>query len=556
LSAADPDASNSKPPTTPVPRRRIGILTILGLALLGVAVAIQLFGTDLVGDHAVANSMVVSIALLITSVGTLRVIFSRRYRTSVRLGLLAAAIAIPGGFFTLFRLDGFSAEMVPRYVLRFGSPARRPAATTEGAAPDAKGRAVDLKTTTPWDFPQFLGVRRDAAVEGIRLARDWSNHPPGVIWKRDVGEGWSGFAIVNGFGVTFEQHGDEEFVTCYDIATGAPRWTHRSPGRYELLVAGTGPRSTPTIHQGRVYALGATGRLLCLDGATGESVWEHDLRSEFQISAEDDRLRLQFGRANSPLIVDDLVIIPVGGASADSSISLAAYHKESGDLVWTGGERHISYSSPIVTELRGTAQVLIVNEDTVSAHDPRSGRVLWEFPWPGSSSANANCSQVVPIGEDRVLVSKGYFQGAAVWEIGQSSSAAWEPRPVWSAPRVLKTKFTNVAVHEGHAYGLSDGILECVELTSGRSQWKGGRYGHGQILRVRDLLLVLTEEGELVLIELSPREKNKVLGRIQAIEGKTWNTLALSGSRLLVRNAREAACIELPLEEHDPVTSP
>jgi hypothetical protein len=154
------------------------------------------------------------------------------------------------------------------------------------------------------------------------------------------------------------------------------------------------------------------------------------------------------------------------------------------------------------------------------------------------------------IGERRIFISKGYGVGAAVFEMEEQGGKESEPvfRRVWQQPGLLKTKFTNVTIHDGHAYGLSDGILECVSLADGKRRWKGGRYGQGQVLRVGGLLLVQAESGEVVLVDCSP-ERHLVRARLQAIEGQTWNNPCLSGNRLLVRNGEEAACYELPLAD-------
>jgi len=152
----------------------------------------------------------------------------------------------------------------------------------------------------------------------------------------------------------------------------------------------------------------------------------------------------------------------------------------------------------------------------------------------------------MPIGDRRLFLSKGYGIGAAVFEIEKNDVEPWSLREVWRNAGLLKTKFTNVAIHNGHAYGLSDGILECVRVDDGTRRWKAGRYGQGQVLRVGALLLVQAESGEVVLVDASP-EKHVVRGRLAAIDGQTWNNLCLSGNRLLVRNAEEAACYELPV---------
>ena len=195
--------------------------------------------------------------------------------------------------------------------------------------------------------------------------------------------------------------------------------------------------------------------------------------------------------------------------------------------------------------------ILIVNQNFVSGHRIDTGEQLWEFSWPGSSATNANVSQVVPLSDSRVLVSKGYHGGAKVVEISLAGDA-WQTTDVWVNERVLLTKFSNVVVRDGFVLGLSDVILQCVELESGQRLWRAGRYNQGQILGVQgpketeDLLLVQAESGDVVLV-WARREGHEELGRIEALDGKTWNNPALYGRYLLVRNDEQAACFELPV---------
>jgi outer membrane protein assembly factor BamB len=246
-------------------------------------------------------------------------------------------------------------------------------------------------------------------------------------------------------------------------------------------------------------------------------------------------------------VLDDLVIVPAGGPRAGRKVSLVAYRKRTGEQAWEGGSCQISYSSPLVATLAGVRQVVIANEESLSGHDPKTGKVFWESPWPAHSNANPNISQPVVVGPDRLLVSKGYGQGAALLRVGANPDGRFAAEVVWRNPAVLKTKFTSAVLRDGHAYGLSDGVLECVDLSDGRRVWKEGRYRHGQILLVGSLLVVMTESGEIVIVEPTPRTANRVVSRFQALEGMSWNNLALSGRYLLVRNAEEAACYELPL---------
>jgi outer membrane protein assembly factor BamB len=453
----------------------------------------------------------------------------------------------------LLKLEEVNGDMLPRFALRWTTTHDRqlpPVETPPAVQP------IDLNTTTPEDFPQFLGPARSGWVPGPKLARDWTAQPPKLLWKRPIGAGWSAFAAVNGYAVTQEQRGDREWITCYEIATGNPVWGHSIEARHEdrLTMGGIGPRATPTIHNGRVYALGATGVLQCLDGATGKEIWKQSLLERYgNLSQAEFEQLVQWGRAGSPLIVDDLVVVPAGGPAKEAK-NLAAFKAETGQVAWEatcprigGGTEQIAYASPALAVLAGVRQILIVNEATASGHDPATGECLWSYEWPGHSNADASSSQAVPIGDDLVLLSKGYSGGAELVQLTRGEGNQLEPESKWKNPRALQTKFTNAVIYQDHAYALSEGILECVSLADGQRRWKHtrGRYGNGQILGVDDLLLVLAEDGRLALVELTPQKFNE-LARIQALDGKTWNNLCLYGRRLLIRNGQEAACYELP----------
>jgi outer membrane protein assembly factor BamB len=241
------------------------------------------------------------------------------------------------------------------------------------------------------------------------------------------------------------------------------------------------------------------------------------------------------------LVVDHKVIVPRGGVG--KIVSLLAMDADTGTTIWESGNHQVSYASPVLATLHGRRQVLSVNEDFVTAHDLESGQILWEHAWPGRSHMNANCSQPVPLDGDRVFLSKGYNQGAELLEIGPGPS--WQVRSLWKA-RVLKTKFSNVAIRDGCVFGLDDGILSCLDLESGQRRWKKGRYGYGQNLLVGDLLLMVAENGDLALVAADP-ERFVELARLPGLTGQTWNNPALFGNLLLIRNAEEAACYQLKL---------
>ena len=477
--------------------------------------------------------------------------FSRLVRRIVlaATGVLAAlfAVSIVLGQFQLptpVRYAGVDGSMVPRFEAGWQPAVEQ----TVGKLPSQpESPAANLTARTAADFPQFLGPDRSGHVIGPSLARDWNANPPKLLWRRPIGAGWSGFAAVNGYAVTLEQRGNGEWVTCYDISTGEPIWGSEILARHDNPLGGLGPRSTPTIQNGRVYALGATGILRCLDGKHGQEIWSDDLRRRYFGDAgnEDalDEALVQWGRAASPLIVDEMVVVPAGGP-AGKARSLIAFRAENGEVVWEGGQEQISYASPALATIAGVRQILIVNEATVSGHDPATGEQLWMHPWPGHSYQDASSSQAVALPGDRVLLSKGYGGGAEMLQL-EVADGQWQVASVWRNRKVLETKFTNLFVLDEHAYGLNNGILECVDLATGKKRWKQGRYGHGQILGVGDLILVQAETGDLALVKASSDDFVE-LGRIQALSSKTWNNLCLYGNKLLVRNDREAACFELP----------
>lgn len=535
------------------PRLRIvpplGVL--VALAALGAAVVFVRV-TEFSGERAFDNILTALGAVLAALVYGLWFFLRGGLTGRGRLKLLGALALAAALVVASVRVDGWSGASVPELRLAWQAPTRPALEAGTQAAGPVDERSIDVVATTPHDFPGFLGPDRSAALPSVRLARDWSATPPIRVWRVDVGAGWSGFAIVNGVAFTQEQRGPhsgetEQLVVARDVETGAELWRTAHRAHFDHMLGGAGPRATPTVAHGLVYAHDALGRLECLDGATGALIWQHDLKARYGMSDALEAELIGFGRSPSPLVLRDMVILPAGGDPAGQRPGLVAFERSTGALLWEGPPRNISHASPNVATLAGVEQVLVVNADTVSGHDPRDGRLLWEHPWPGKTGADANNSQPVPVVPDKVLVSKGYGQGSMLLQLAPAADGTLTASPLWTSKRGLRTKLTNVALLEEHAYALSDGILECVALATGERVWREGRYDHGQLLLVGDLLLVLSEVGELLLIEATPERPNNVLGRVQAVEGKTWNTLAFYRDLVLVRNATEAAAWRVPL---------
>jgi outer membrane protein assembly factor BamB len=488
--------------------------------------------------------------------------FSWRVRRTI-VGGLALALVV---FFVAFR-PVYNGDMgVYRWRPRFASSADQKLEQLNSSS-----EVVEWQNTSA-DYPRFLGNGYWAEVKGVELEGDWRLHPPKELWRREIGAGWSAFAIAGNYAVTQEQRGENELVTCYRVQTGEPVWTHGDATRFDPpdAIGGlgdVGPRATPTIHGDRIFTQGGTGIVNCLDARTGHVVWSHDTAAEFGATVT------LWGKSGSPLIVDDMVLISVGaptggweakpadstnGRSTESTpynSSLVAFDMKSGAVCWSAGSRQASYASPVVATLGGQRQIIVVNESWVTAHRTSDGKVLWEQPWSSETDTNASCSEPVPLDDDRLLLSKGYGSGCSLLAIKKGSDGRLSANPLWNPPikSVMKTKMCNVVVRDGFIYGLDDVLLECIELETGAVQWKKRRrpeFGHGQIMLIGNVILALSESGELALVEANPREYTE-LSHLQALDSAnvTWNNPAFAPPYLLIRNAREAACYRLPVKQ-------
>jgi outer membrane protein assembly factor BamB len=294
---------------------------------------------------------------------------------------------------------------------------------------------------------------------------------------------------------------------------------------------GEGPRATPTFQEGLVYALGGRGELRCLDAATGRLVW----RTNILLDTEAENLR--WGMAGSPLISGDAVIVLPGGPAGRS---VAAYDRRTGERLWTALDDKQAYVSPMQVTLAGVPQYLVVSATRVVGVGVESRDVLWEFPWKTDHDASA--AQPLVIGDNRVCYSSGYGTGAVVVELTKAGDGL-AVREVWRNIR-MKNRQSSSVLHDGFIYGLDEGILACVDAATGELKWKGGRYGHGQLLLAGGRLVVVTDQGELVLVAASPAGLEEV-ARVPAIVGETWNVPAFADGILLVRNTEEMAAFDL-----------
>jgi outer membrane protein assembly factor BamB len=519
----------------PRPSHRLWLPLLVLIAAPAVGAAVWYWPSD--WDH--ANRFLTLFAVAMASVFVLGfwMLFLSRFPRPVRLATVGLAAGGAVAFLTFgVREIHFRGDMVPAFTFRWDAShddlleRHRHSA---GAAPTGPATLVEAAAD---DFPGYLGPRRNGEVVGPALETDWKAHPPSELWRQPVGGGYAGFAVARGVAVTIEQRRDQEAVVCYDAASGRECWSYSWPALFREQLGGDGPRATPTIFDDGVYALGATGKLVALDLATGKLRWEADVLK--------GNANLPWGMAGSPL-VDQMRVIVTPGAQMDGAKgrSVIAYDRESGREVWTSGEHRGAYSSPMFADLAGYPHVLSFDGDGLTGYHAPDGQPLWHFPWV-TMPQWINVAQPLVLDGDRVFISSGYNVGCAMLRIKKSDDNFAPPEVVWQN-RHMRCKFTSPVAHAGFLYGLDDGILVCLDAQTGEQRWKGGRYGHGQILLTNGLLLVLSEAGKLALVEAAP-EKFKELASLDALGGeKTWNPPALAGGKAYLRNHLEMVCYEL-----------
>lgn len=489
----------------------------------------------------------------------------RRRSGGTRRAVIAAGILLGCGFLTLLRTDGMRGEggadvrwrWTPTAEQQLLATARdepldfardrpspaAPAATAPAAAPAAASRESGLKISPPnvppapeppaiW--PGFRGPSRDSIIRGVRIETDWSKAPPVELWRRPIGPGWSSFAVRADVLYTQEQRGDDEIVGAYKVTTGEPVWRHRDAARFWESNGGAGPRATPTLHNGRVYALGATGILNVLNADTGAVIWSRNAQ------ADTDAPQPGWGFAGSPLLLDDSVVVATSGR-------LASYDLTTGKLRWSRKTAGGGYGSPQLVTIGGVPQILLPSGGGITSVTPGDGTTLWDHRWPPTGTSivqpavtengdlliGAIDGMALPMGLRRLTAKRG--------------SSGWTVEERWTSTG-LKPNFNDYVIHKGYAFGFDGSILSCIDVESGTRKWKGGRYGYGQLVLLpdQDVLLVLSEEGELALVSATP-DKHTELAKAPAISGKTWNHPVLAGDTLLVRNGEEMAAFRLSI---------
>jgi outer membrane protein assembly factor BamB len=510
------------------PRNLAWILATLAV-LFSLAVLIRLGGRpsellSIVSSQIHVTIGLAAVGLFALGIGTVSWLRNRG-GANLLLALLGAALcgltvwavlSYPAVYFQWFASDYFDAEGMARLQKAALAPA-------------------DKAATSDW--PQWRGPNRDGVSEEKDLRLDWTNPPP-VLWKRPLGGGYSSLAIADGRVYTQDRQGDAERVICFDAATGQELWTHRYSARYSDLQRGydRGPRATPTIHDGRVYTVGATGIFLCLEAkpnGPAKVLWQHVLRREF------DAALPTWGLAGSPLIEGDSVIVQPGGRRG----AIAAFDRRTGDLIWKSLTDPAGYSSPMAATLDGVRHILAFTGKALVGLRPTDGQQLWRYDWP--TRFEANIATPVVAG-NFVFISSNYDQGCALVEVTADGDRA-RVKPVYvKRNKLMRNHHDTCVLVNGHLYGFDSGLLKCVDMVSAQEKWVTRDLAKGSVLAVAGHLFVLTEDGSLALVEATPtqyRQKGLLPNLLQGPE--CWAMPALAGGRLYLRGHHEIVCLDM-----------
>jgi outer membrane protein assembly factor BamB len=406
-----------------------------------------------------------------------------------------------------------------------------PVTTPEPAVATPVAMKVRDKAEPAGYWTDFRGPNRAGIYAQTEIESVWPATGLPRLWKQPIGAGYASFTVGEGRAYTIEQRREREAITAYDVKTGRERWAFTYPARFDEILGGLGPRATPVYHEGLVYSLGANGDFYCLSAETGKPKWSKN------ILADNGAKNLHWAMSGSPLIVDEKVIVTPGGPDGKS---IVAYSRLTGEPIWHSLNDRAGYTSPILATLAGRKQIVWISGERAVGITVEDGKLLWEFPFP--AQMDMNCSQPVLVDDTHVLLSSAQGPGAALLEIAKTGEA-YAAHPIWQNNR-MKNKFNSSVLYQGYIYGLDDAILACIDAKTGELKWKGGRYGFGQLLLAGSHLVVVTEQGDVVLVRATP-EGHQELARFSAIEGRTWNIPAIDNGLLLVRNSAEMACFRL-----------
>lgn len=436
------------------------------------------------------------------------------------------------GSFAFLRNEGFDGDYYAELRWRWSPrhedtlPELRPE-----SAPSTASLFESARDTASWT--QFRGPGGNGGSDEDIAPLDWTRQPPKELWRIPIGPGWGSFAFHQGRLFTQEQRGDKEHLSCYAAADGRLIWTHSDETRFSEVVSGAGPRSTPNVSDGLVYALGGRGLLTCVREQDGELVWQRDLVADFQAPIP------MWGFSGSPLIHNRRLIIFAGGPADHGLISLDA---TTGQRLWGFASTDMNYTTARPMTFDGGECLVFCDSRGVHGIEPETGERLWTFMpslWKGPAMVDPQ--QISATG---LIVGLGDGIGMARLDVVRADDQ-WTVTEVWKSTK-LRPSFNDSVVLNDCVFGFNQAVFSCIDLTTGERKWQGGRYGFGQALLIRKAgqIVVAAENGDAVLLQATP-DKLTEMARVPVLNDKTWNHPIMAGNRLFLRNGKSAVCLQL-----------
>jgi outer membrane protein assembly factor BamB len=387
---------------------------------------------------------------------------------------------------------------------------------------------------TAADWPQFLGPTRDGVSAETGLSWKWPTGGPPRVWQVPLGAGWSAPVVVGERVLIFHRQGDETALDCLGAADGKRLWRlTRTTDYRDQFGFDEGPRATPTVAGGRVFVLGADGKLSAVDLATGRQLWGRELHTDYQVPQG------YFGAAGSPLVEGKTLILNVGGRGA----GIVALDAETGKEVWKATDDPASYASPIAATVNGTRHVFVFTREGLVALDPTTGAVRFRERWRSRMQASVNAATPLLIG-DRLFVSACYGTGAALWRVRPDGVTT-----IWKGDDILSSHYSTAVHRDGHLYGShgrqeEGATLRCVELATGKVRWEQKGFGCATLTAMDGRLLAFNEHGDLVAFAASPNGYHEE-ARAHILEEPCRSAFALANGRVYARDGKKLVCLDL-----------
>ncbi len=381
-----------------------------------------------------------------------------------------------------------------------------------------------------YNWTQFRGPERSGKSMESLKGVDWSTSNPELVWKHELGSGFAELTIIRDkmytmCSETIDSTTGSEFLAAYDLETGEELWRQRVDSIYfDPDGWGDGSRTTPSIDNDQIFTLSGHGKLSAHQIKDGKINWQIDLKAKYGSTEP------RWGFSTSPIILEDLLILEVGGKDAKAFV---AFDKENGDIVWNYGTGNASFNSPLLATIDNQLQIIFANGKTLYSFNPK-GDTLWTFAMPfGGITA-----MPLLIENNKIFLSGIRNPGFLIVEINDHKATEF------IRGTSMKTDFNTALYHDGFIYGFHVASLRCISAETGEVKWTKRGFGKGSLMIVDDKLMVLSDKGKLIIVEAKPDAYQEVIS-VQALEGKSWTAPSFVNGKVYVRNLTHMACYKV-----------